>query len=525
MENSAHCDPELLDEWLELHREAAFHTLVARYTGLVYATAMRKCRDHSLAAEASQLTFIALAKKSKSLTSCSSLGGWLHLTAVMQSKNLVRKSQRELRKRLLLHAAMEIEPHHSKDSWQEMQLMLDDALISLSAKDREVLMLRFYRSLTVREVAATLGIATDAAQKRLDRATDRLRSKFARSGFQTSSSFSATMLTSYAAEAQAAHLSASLLASKAITAATISTSTLTPLLFNLGILMKSSSLIPPVLILIAATSWIAYQRQSLSTVRRVNAEMEQALISVTHHSRTASITTPLSQKKFTTSARNAGSVGGKQLIIQMAKALNNRHIPDDPAWEFLKQQIKSLSKEDLVAALDETAAQKLHVVSRDMIDQDLLLALAIMDPELTLNRYDDLLMNGQPNLESCFKPILGDWGMKNPEQAGAWLDRQIATGKYDSKRLDNKDSLRDTLEATLIDALLVKNNASAKVRLKSLSKESLNAVALKLSNIYHNKTEPGSLEHFIYPYVREGDQPSDLLRDCYEITRKKDPDK
>jgi hypothetical protein len=106
MEKPTPSDSELLADWLGRQREPAFQALVARYAGLVHGTAKRTCGDDSMAAEASQLTFITLAQKAKSLTSCASLGGWLHTTALMQAKNLIRKSQRENRKRQLLQAAM-----------------------------------------------------------------------------------------------------------------------------------------------------------------------------------------------------------------------------------------------------------------------------------------------------------------------------------------------------------------------------------------------------------------------------------
>ena len=522
MEMPAPTDPELLTEWLGQHREAAFHALVARYAGLVYATAKRSCGgDDSLAAEASQLTFITLAQRAESLTTCASLGGWLHMTAVMQVRNLLRKSQRETRKRYLLQAAMETESHrHHADSWQEMQPVLEGALASFSAKDREALILRFYRSLTVREIAATLGIATDAAQKRIDRATDRLRSKLARRGFQTSSSLSAALLAGYATEATAAPLSISLLASKAINAVAINTST--PLLVTLAALMKSSSLIPPALILIAATSWIAYQRQSLSAVRSVNATMEQTLVQVANQPRTVSVATDLGREKPTNAVHKVDSIGGKQLIARIAEMLGNRYAPEDPAWDFFERQVSSLSKEDLVAALDEVAAQSFHAISHYKIDEKLLDALGEIDPGLSLDRCGDLSLNGRTNLEICLTSTLKAWGMRDPHQAGAWLDQQIATEKYDSKRLDGKDCLRDTLEATLIDALLVKNNAAAKVRLKSLSKEDRDAVTLKLPNCYGQKAELVSLESFLKTY--EG-QSSQLVRDCYEIIKGTNPGK
>lgn len=89
MRSSEPSDPELLAEWLDHQREPAFRSLVARYAGLVHMTAKRACGDDSTATEASQLTFIALAQKARSLASCASLGGWLHRTAMMQAKCLV----------------------------------------------------------------------------------------------------------------------------------------------------------------------------------------------------------------------------------------------------------------------------------------------------------------------------------------------------------------------------------------------------------------------------------------------------
>ena len=221
MHTTGPSDADFLAEWLRDHREPAFHALVARYAGLVHMAAKRTTGDESLAAEASQLTFILLARKARSLASRHSLAGWLHLTAVMQAKNLLRQNRREIRKRHLLLTAIDTEPSHaSNNAWTEMQPVLDEALASLSESDREALLLRFYRSLTIREIAATLGIATDAAQKRIDRATDRLRGKLARRGVEASGSLSAAMLGGFAVDAQAAMLPASIIATKAIAAGT-----------------------------------------------------------------------------------------------------------------------------------------------------------------------------------------------------------------------------------------------------------------------------------------------------------------
>ena len=248
-------DAELLAAWLRDRHEAAFHALVARYAGLVHQAGLRTTNDQSLAAEASQLTFITLARKARSLASRSSLAGWLHVTAVMQAKNLLRQRLRENRKRELLRTHMETDCHgQTADAWRRMQPVLDEALAALSSKDREALLLRFYRSLSVREIAAALGIATDAAQKRLDRATGRLRHQLARRGCQVGSSLGAVMLAGFSTDSQAAlPSSTSVLASKAIAAATGSTaSTLTTI--GIIVMTKKAAITAGIAVLLAGAA-------------------------------------------------------------------------------------------------------------------------------------------------------------------------------------------------------------------------------------------------------------------------------
>lgn len=261
MPESGPSDAELLADWLQRRREPAFHALVARYAGLVHMAARRTCEDDSLAAEASQLTFITLARKAKSLASRGSIAGWLHLTAVMQAKNLLRHHRRESRKRQLLRTHMETDTQAAPaDAWQRMQPVLDEALAALSSSDRETLLLRFYRSLSVREIATALGIATDAAQKRLDRATDRLRDQLARRGCQVGGSLGAAMLAGFAADAQAA-LPASLLASNALAAsATAGTGTLTTI--GILIMTKKTAITAGVALLLAGAGAVAYINRS-----------------------------------------------------------------------------------------------------------------------------------------------------------------------------------------------------------------------------------------------------------------------
>ena len=263
-ENSA--DTELLAEWVRHHREPAFRALVARYAGLVHMSARRMCGDDALAADASQLVFILLARKARSLSAHTSLAGWLHVTAVRKTRDLIDKARRENRKRRLLQAAMATElSHASNDAWLEMQPVLDDALAALSDKDREALLLRFYRSLSVREIAATLGIATDAAQKRIDRATERLRGKLARRGcpdrwlsIRRACSPASPPMRRPCFPFPCSPPRRSLRGLSAH-------SSLSAIITSLAALMKSTSLIPPLVALIVAGAWTGTKYQPLSS--------------------------------------------------------------------------------------------------------------------------------------------------------------------------------------------------------------------------------------------------------------------
>ncbi|MEO5912700.1 MAG: sigma-70 family RNA polymerase sigma factor [Luteolibacter sp.] len=237
MSSSGPPDSELLAHWLANRREAAFHSLVDRYSGLVHSAAKRVCDDGALAADAAQLTFITLAIKANSLTSRSSLAGWLHVTAVMQAKNLLRHHQREIRKLQLLHTHMETPPPDSPaDAWKRLQPVLDNAIAALSANDREAILLRFYRSLSVPEIANKLGIATATAHKRLDRALVRLRHQISRRGGEVEGSLGITLAAGFSADALTLLPAVRLIAAKATAAATG-----TSAIFTLGILMTTKT--------------------------------------------------------------------------------------------------------------------------------------------------------------------------------------------------------------------------------------------------------------------------------------------
>lgn len=431
MTSSASSDPELLAEWLNHRHEPAFRELVARYAGLVRATALRTCGDDSLAAEAAQLTFIALARKAKSLVSCASLGGWLHRTAMLQAKNLLRKSQREHRKRELLQTAMETEPPTpSPDAWQDLQPVLDDALAALSAKDREALLLRFYRALSVKEIAATLGIATDAAQKRVNRATDRLRGKLLRRGCQAGGSLSAVMLAGFASDAQAAAFAVPLFTAKAIAAGAVSSGAFTATTaFLTASTMKTTSAVVPLLVLLASGVWLAGQFRSIAELERENTLLQNQV------SDTANSEDPPKSRSSAKTALEGKAIDwetvGERFISEYERyGDTGSRVPGGRWYERLGERLDEMSPPQLTAALDQIAAAGLSKQARKHLELGVFWRLGKKEPEMALERL--ITRCGDSDWDSFCGDVFEDWLKQDREAAIAWFDRQLvaATARH-----------------------------------------------------------------------------------------------
>lgn len=179
-------DFELLRQFVRNGEQAAFGTVVRRHLDLVYATALRKVEDTGAAEEIAQNVFTALARKAWQFAPDDSLPAWLHRTALLESKSWWRG---ELRRRRREHTAIELgttmKTSDEQAALRALTPLLDEALLSLRAKERTALLLRFYERRSLHEVGAALGIREDAAQKRVVGALEKIAAYFQRRGFRT----------------------------------------------------------------------------------------------------------------------------------------------------------------------------------------------------------------------------------------------------------------------------------------------------------------------------------------------------
>jgi RNA polymerase sigma factor (sigma-70 family) len=250
-------DSELLREYVAHQSEKAFAELVARHLGLVYSTALRLVREAPLAEDVSQAVFLQLARKAPAIRQGNALPGWLYRVTHCQAANAVR-AERLRRERETTAMNMMNDQTPPSTAWDSIAPHLEEAMRALSHDDQNAILQRYFQDRSWREVAATLDLSEDAAQKRVSRALDKLRRHLARRGIAASASLIALAIASNAVQAAPPAL-VSVVTNTSLAGAAgggISTLTLTTLK---ALLMKKSILIAAaVLVLITAATIPVY---------------------------------------------------------------------------------------------------------------------------------------------------------------------------------------------------------------------------------------------------------------------------
>ncbi|MBN8248587.1 MAG: sigma-70 family RNA polymerase sigma factor [Verrucomicrobia bacterium] len=198
-------DCELVGAYAREGSEAAFRALVARHVNLVFGAALRQTGDAGVSEEVTQNVFVALARKAPRLASHETLAGWLHRTAILESKARLRAELRRQRREHVA-AALDEQRREGRSPVEDLVPLLDEGMLRLKESDREALILRFLEERSLREVGEALGIAEDSARKRVDRALERLGDWFRSQGFAIPTGAATVLVQASAASAAPAGL-------------------------------------------------------------------------------------------------------------------------------------------------------------------------------------------------------------------------------------------------------------------------------------------------------------------------------
>jgi RNA polymerase sigma-70 factor, ECF subfamily len=152
----------------------AFAALYDRYIGRIYTYAYRQTADETLAQDVTSATFEkALRHIRRYRWQGTGFCAWLYRIARNEIAQHHRR-QRFLRP-LFEWWATERRATETAVQTRERHHQLHTALAELSARDREIVSLRYFEALSSEEVAEVLGCSTQVVYVRLHRALQRLR--------------------------------------------------------------------------------------------------------------------------------------------------------------------------------------------------------------------------------------------------------------------------------------------------------------------------------------------------------------
>ncbi|HEX2676566.1 MAG TPA: sigma-70 family RNA polymerase sigma factor [Polyangiales bacterium] len=173
-------DPELL-EGARRGDARALETLLERHAPAVYRFGLKMCGNPHDAQDVVQETLLAAARSLQDFRGDASFTTWLYTVARNACSRRARSSK---------FAPAALEPLRDDDSLPSHELApdealerstlartLDEALASLSASEREILVLRDIEGLSASETSEVLGLSVAAVKSRLHRARAALRER------------------------------------------------------------------------------------------------------------------------------------------------------------------------------------------------------------------------------------------------------------------------------------------------------------------------------------------------------------
>ncbi|GAE29603.1 RNA polymerase sigma factor [Halalkalibacter hemicellulosilyticus] len=170
-------DQELIEEILN-GSQAAMEVLVKRHYKLIFSYVYRKVGDYHLAYDMTQEVFIKMMKSITRYNNSGEFKNWLLKIAVNQCRDYFRSSAYKMKageEELGTHV-----PSHQESVWDLVSKKADSekvkaAVTQLPDYQREVIILRFYHGLKVKEISEVTNSKEATVKSRVKQGVEKLR--------------------------------------------------------------------------------------------------------------------------------------------------------------------------------------------------------------------------------------------------------------------------------------------------------------------------------------------------------------
>ncbi|YCM46765.1 sigma-70 family RNA polymerase sigma factor [Verrucomicrobiaceae bacterium 227] len=331
-----------------------------------------------------------MARKAHRLPKGICLGGWLYRMTNHLAANQMRADRRRSKREILSTEIMKINDDRlSREILEE----LDEALLAIPAKSREIVVMRFFEGCGYRGIAGQFGISEEAARKRVTRSLDALRGILTKRGLKISTPALATGLgilssDSLSAASQQQIITAAIAAPVAkaglgMTLAAFLMGAATVSVIGMGVRHFSE---PP-------SAETGSGEQSIARSTRSTASPEQHLLS--------------------------GEMCKPDLIAEIQKLGEGpKHSLADLTLEILLRQISNEQIPDFVSE----SMEQLSPEARELCYKKLFLRWAETDPGAANLTAMRLNVGPRSKMNTwLYRSIAGNWARREPEAMSRWL--------------------------------------------------------------------------------------------------------
>jgi RNA polymerase sigma factor (sigma-70 family) len=180
--DGAPADAQLLGRFVATGDPAALELLVWRHGAMVLGVCRRVLRHEQDAEDAFQATFLALARKARSVARRASVGGWLYTVAYRAALAARERASRRSGREVPLNGWDAPAPANDTAEWRDLRAVLDEEIGRLPERHRLSFVLCHLEGRTLDEAARQLGRPRGTIVTWLARARARLRARLAGRG-------------------------------------------------------------------------------------------------------------------------------------------------------------------------------------------------------------------------------------------------------------------------------------------------------------------------------------------------------
>ncbi len=241
--------------------------------------------------------------------------------------------------------------------------------------------------------------------------------------------------------------------------------------------LKITHILPPFLALVLVGTWNLNQIRAISSKEKAGADLRLRISNALAMGQ--SVPDNGSRKKDDSVSN--GPIDWKQVPARITDVQNGGETSQLRAMIDLQQRLKKMTREELIAALDDVEGLDLSADDRSALLGMILESMIKLDPQYALARFVDDIESDSNGIGWQLASAFGQWAKTDRKGATAWFDQQIAAGKFESRTLDGRSEMRTKFESEEIAMLISSDLDAASQRLLALPEDQRREVLEQLS--------------------------------------------